>query len=158
MLKVAPCTVIQSYSRTTKFLRLDALLVFCIVMGLCSASSTISYESPYFISPMVFLGFLPIFSNLVSTVFVVVWWENKIAGIIFSIIFWACTLFKAVYNLAGVLSNLFPSPWDLSGVPNWCWYCRGDENVPAWPGLPLYDPIEEPKGLALGKGCENKQN
>ena len=110
--------VIQSYSRTTKFFRLDGLLVFCIVMGLRSASSTISYESLYFVSPMVFLGFLPIFSNLVSTVFVVVWRENKIAGIIFSIIFWDCTLFKAVYNLAGVLSNLFPSPWDLSGVPN----------------------------------------
>ena len=49
MLKVAPCTVarsygrtvVQSYGRTTKFFRLDGLLLFCIVMGLRSASSAI---------------------------------------------------------------------------------------------------------------------
>ena len=42
MLKVAPCTVVRSYGRTTKFFRLDGLLLFCIVMGLRSASSAIN--------------------------------------------------------------------------------------------------------------------
>ena len=58
MLKVAPCTVIRSYGRTvvrsygrtvvrsygrtTKFFQLDGLLLFRIVMGLCSASSAIN--------------------------------------------------------------------------------------------------------------------
>ena len=41
MLKVAPCTVVRSNGRTTKFFRLDGLLLFCIVMGLRSASSAI---------------------------------------------------------------------------------------------------------------------
>ena len=39
MLKVAPCTVVRSHGRTTKFFGLDGLLLFCIVMGLRSASS-----------------------------------------------------------------------------------------------------------------------
>ena len=34
MLKVAPCTVLRSYGRTSKFFRLDGLLLFCIVMEL----------------------------------------------------------------------------------------------------------------------------
>ena len=34
-------TVVRSYGRTTKFLGLDGLLLFCIVMGLRSASSAI---------------------------------------------------------------------------------------------------------------------
>ena len=34
MLKVAPCTVVRSYGRTTKFLGLDGLLLFCIVTPL----------------------------------------------------------------------------------------------------------------------------
>ena len=34
-------TVVRSYGRTTKFFRLDGLLLFCIVMGLRSASSSI---------------------------------------------------------------------------------------------------------------------
>ena len=41
MLKVAPCTVLQLYSRTSKFFWLDGLLLFCIIMGLRSASSAI---------------------------------------------------------------------------------------------------------------------
>ena len=51
VLKVAPCTlytVIRSYGRmvirlyghTSKFFQLDGLLLFCIIMGLRSASST----------------------------------------------------------------------------------------------------------------------
>ena len=42
MLKVAPCTVVRSYGRTVvhpNFFRLDGLLLFCIIMGLRSASS-----------------------------------------------------------------------------------------------------------------------
>ena len=39
MLKAAPCTVVRSYGRTSKFFRLDGLLLFCIIMGLRSASS-----------------------------------------------------------------------------------------------------------------------
>ena len=31
---------IWSYSCTSKFFRLDGLLLFCIIMGLCSVSST----------------------------------------------------------------------------------------------------------------------
>ena len=34
-------TVVQSYGCTSKFFRLDRLLLFCIIMGLCSASFTI---------------------------------------------------------------------------------------------------------------------
>ena len=41
MLKVAPCTVVRSYDRTTRFFRLDGLLLFCIIMELRSASSAI---------------------------------------------------------------------------------------------------------------------
>ena len=41
MLKVAPCAVVPSYGRTSKFFRLDGLLLFCIIMGLRSASSAI---------------------------------------------------------------------------------------------------------------------
>ena len=48
MLKVAPCTVgrtvVRSYGRTVvypKFFLLDGLLLFCIIMGLLSASSAI---------------------------------------------------------------------------------------------------------------------
>ena len=41
MLKVAPCTVVRSYGRTTRFFRLDGLLLFCIIMELRSASSAI---------------------------------------------------------------------------------------------------------------------
>ena len=36
------CTVVQSYGRTSKFFRLDGLLLFCIIMGLSSASSAIA--------------------------------------------------------------------------------------------------------------------
>ena len=32
-------TVVWSYGRTSKFFQLDGLLLFCIIMGLCSASS-----------------------------------------------------------------------------------------------------------------------
>ena len=35
-------TVVLSYGRTTKFFQLDGLLLFHIVMGLCSASSAIN--------------------------------------------------------------------------------------------------------------------
>ena len=31
--------VVQSYGRTSKFFQLDGLLLFCIIMGLRSASS-----------------------------------------------------------------------------------------------------------------------
>ena len=44
MLKVAPCMVVQSNSRKSKFFWLDGLLLllpFCIIMGLPSASSAI---------------------------------------------------------------------------------------------------------------------
>ena len=41
MLKVAPDVVIRSYGRTSKFFRLDGLLLFCIIMGLRSASSAV---------------------------------------------------------------------------------------------------------------------
>ena len=45
MLKVAPCTVgrtvVRSYGRISKFFLLDGLLLFCIIMGLRSASSAI---------------------------------------------------------------------------------------------------------------------
>ena len=56
MLKVAPCMVgrmvvwsyghmvIQSYSHTSKFFRLDGLLSFYIIIGLHSASSALSVE------------------------------------------------------------------------------------------------------------------
>ena len=57
MLKVTPCTVVQSYSctvlqlysHTSKFFRLDGLLLFFIIMGLHSASSAII--SVYFARP-----------------------------------------------------------------------------------------------------------
>ena len=41
MLKVAPGVVVRSYGRTSKFFRLDGLLLFCIIMGLRSASSAV---------------------------------------------------------------------------------------------------------------------
>ena len=45
MLKVASCTVgctvVWSYGRKSKFFQLDGLLLFGIIMALCSASSTI---------------------------------------------------------------------------------------------------------------------
>ena len=41
MLKVAPCTVVRLYGRKSKFFPLDGLLLFCIIMGLRSASSAI---------------------------------------------------------------------------------------------------------------------
>ena len=45
MLKVAPCTVSRTvgrlYSCTSNFFRLDGLLLFCIIMGLCYVSSAI---------------------------------------------------------------------------------------------------------------------
>ena len=41
MLKVAPCAVVRSEGRTSKFFRLDGLLLFRIVIGLRSASSAI---------------------------------------------------------------------------------------------------------------------
>ena len=34
-------TVVRSYGRTSKFFRLDGLLLFCIIMGLRSASSAV---------------------------------------------------------------------------------------------------------------------
>ena len=37
-------TVVRSYGRTTKFFRLDGLLLFCIVMGLRSPSSAIKND------------------------------------------------------------------------------------------------------------------
>ena len=42
MLKVAPCAVVRSYGRTTKFFGLDGLRLFSIVVGLRSASSAIN--------------------------------------------------------------------------------------------------------------------
>ena len=39
MLKVASCTVVRLYGRTSKFFQLDGFLLFCIIMGLCSVSS-----------------------------------------------------------------------------------------------------------------------
>ena len=44
MLKVAPCMVVWSYGRTTKFSRLDGLLLFGTVMGLCLSSAMILPE------------------------------------------------------------------------------------------------------------------
>ena len=45
MLKVASCTVghmvVRSYGRKSKFFQLDGLLLFGIIMALCSASSAI---------------------------------------------------------------------------------------------------------------------
>ena len=45
MLKVGPCTVgrmvVQLYCCTSKLFQLDGLLLFCIIMGLRSASSAI---------------------------------------------------------------------------------------------------------------------
>ena len=45
MLKVASCTVghmvVRSYGRKSKFFQLDGLLLFGIIMGLCSASSAV---------------------------------------------------------------------------------------------------------------------
>ena len=38
-------TVVRSYGRTSKFFRLDGLLLFCIIMGLHSASSTITSQT-----------------------------------------------------------------------------------------------------------------
>ena len=47
MLKVAPCTVVQSYGRmgvlSYNQIWLDGLLLFCIIMGLRSASSAINH-------------------------------------------------------------------------------------------------------------------
>ena len=37
-------TVVRSYGRTTKFFWLDGLLLFCIIMGLRSASSAINAQ------------------------------------------------------------------------------------------------------------------
>ena len=52
MLKVASCTVghmvVRSYGRKSKFFQLDGLLLFGIIMGLCSASSAIR-EYDFFI-------------------------------------------------------------------------------------------------------------
>ena len=42
MLKVAPCMVVQSCGHTSKFFWLDGLLVFCLIMGLRSASCVIN--------------------------------------------------------------------------------------------------------------------
>ena len=52
MLKVAPCMVVRlhghmviwSYGRTSKFFQLDGLLLFCIMIGLHSASSAITKQ------------------------------------------------------------------------------------------------------------------
>ena len=41
-------TVARSYRRTSKFFRLDGLLLFCMIMGLHSASSPISMFNYYF--------------------------------------------------------------------------------------------------------------
>ena len=46
MLKVAPCTIVRSYGRASKFFRLDGLLLFCIIMGLRSAGSAIMVFEP----------------------------------------------------------------------------------------------------------------
>ena len=51
MLKVAPCTVVRSYSRTTKFFGLDGLQLFCIVMGLRSESSAITFRTLLHLGP-----------------------------------------------------------------------------------------------------------
>ena len=63
MLKVAPCTVVR---RTTKFFRLDGLLLFYIVMGLSSASSAIINSSslPSLVSPFCSLDVSCIALNL----------------------------------------------------------------------------------------------
>ena len=47
MAKIVPVVQLaaRSYSRTTKFFRLDGLQLFCIVMGLRSASSAITPRS-----------------------------------------------------------------------------------------------------------------
>ena len=45
---VAPCMVVWLYGGTSKFFWLDGLLLFCIIMGLCSASSTIIFELKWF--------------------------------------------------------------------------------------------------------------
>ena len=45
MLKVAPCTVVRSYGRTSKFFRPDGLLLFCIIMGLRFASFAIKSQT-----------------------------------------------------------------------------------------------------------------
>ena len=42
--KSTPCTVVLSYGRTSKFFRFDGLLLFCIIMGLRSASSAINFS------------------------------------------------------------------------------------------------------------------
>ena len=47
MLKVAPCPVVRSYGRTSKFVRLDGLLLFCIIMGLLK----LRYDYPGIIIP-----------------------------------------------------------------------------------------------------------
>ena len=52
MLKVAPCTVVQSYGHTvvqlychtSKFFRLDGFLLFCIIMGLSYAFGNVSVK------------------------------------------------------------------------------------------------------------------
>ena len=44
MSKVAPCTVVRLYGHKSKFFRLDGLLLFCIIMGLRSASSAINFS------------------------------------------------------------------------------------------------------------------
>ena len=48
MLKVAPCMVVQLY---IQIFRLDGLLLFCIIIGLCSVSSAIRVE----FSPLIIL-------------------------------------------------------------------------------------------------------
>ena len=40
---VVQLATIRSYGRTSKFFRLDGLLLFCIIMGLRSASATKNY-------------------------------------------------------------------------------------------------------------------
>ena len=53
-------TVIRSYSCTSKFFWLEGLLLFCIIMGLCSASSTIilSGMKPQVILNQSWIGYL----------------------------------------------------------------------------------------------------
>ena len=56
--------VVRSYSHTPKFLRLDGLLLFCIIMGLRSASSAVKIHSLHLLPLASLFLFISSFSDV----------------------------------------------------------------------------------------------
>ena len=69
MLKVAPCTVVRSYSRTTKFFGLMGYYYFVIVMGLRSASSAITIGFRYALEMYIMYNFSTVIAIIILLFF-----------------------------------------------------------------------------------------